>query len=104
MVDVTSNEDAAGMVRPDYSRSVMKSFLRLVFPCMLAGLAAAASIAASADSADVDRAFGAFWAARNPQEAAKLVPDVVRSGVTLDEASRRLKAGRPYAANVPKGV
>jgi len=99
----------AGQLEPgqgrDYSRTVMKSHSRLVvFACVLAGLAAAASIAASADSADVDRAFGAFWAARNAQEAAKLVPDVVRSGVTVDEASRRLKAGRPYAANVPKGV
>jgi hypothetical protein len=80
----------------------MKSSLRLVFACVLAGLAA--SIAASAASTEVDRAFNAFWGARTPQEAAKLVPDIVRSGVTFDDASRRLKAGRPYAANVPKGI
>jgi dienelactone hydrolase len=80
----------------------MKSSLRLVVAWVLAGLAA--SIAVSAASPEVDRAFNAFWAARTPQEAAKLVPDIVRSGVTFDEASRRLKAGRPYAANVPKGV
>ena len=96
----------AGQLEPapgrDYSRSVMKSLSRLVFASALAGLAA--SIAASAASADVDRAFSAFWAARTPQEAAKLVPDIVRSGVTFEDASRRLKAGRPYAANVPKGV
>jgi poly(3-hydroxybutyrate) depolymerase len=72
------------------------------FACALAALAA--SIAVSAASAEVDRAFNGFWAARTPQEAAKLVPDIVRSGVTFDEASRRLKAGRPYAANVPKGI
>jgi hypothetical protein len=75
---------------------------RLVFACALAGLAG--TMAASAASAEIDRAFSAFWAAPTPQAAAKLVPDLVRTGVTFDEAFRRLRAGRPYAANVPKGI
>ena len=75
---------------------------RLVFASALAVLAA--TIAASAASADIDAAFKAFWAARTPQEAAKVVPDVIRSGVTVDEALKRLKAGRPYSATVQKGI
>jgi hypothetical protein len=53
---------------------------------------------------DVDAAFKAFWAARNPQEAAKLVPEIARSGVSVADAVRRLKTGRPYSAAVPTGV
>jgi acetyl esterase/lipase len=77
-------------------------FRRLAFVSILALLAATA--AASAASADIDAAFKAFWAARTPQEAAKVVPDLLRSGVTVEEALKRLKAGRPYSATVPKGV
>jgi acetyl esterase/lipase len=53
---------------------------------------------------DVDAAFAAFWSARSPQDAARTIPGVIASGVSFDEAVRRLKAGRPYPANVPKGV
>ena len=64
----------------------------------------AASCAASAASADIEAAFKAFWGARTPQDAANVIPDLLRSGVTVDEAMKRLKAGRPYSAIVPKGV
>jgi acetyl esterase/lipase len=53
---------------------------------------------------DVDAAFKAFWDARSPQDAAKLIPGLLASGVSFDEALKRLKAGRSYSANVPKGV
>jgi hypothetical protein len=62
-----------------------------------------ATLAPSAAPADIDAAFKAFWAARTPQEAARVVPDLLRSGVTLDEALKRLKAGRPYST-VRKGI
>jgi hypothetical protein len=81
----------------------MKSIsTRLACACALAGLAA--TVAASAASAEIDRAFSAFWAAPTSQDAAKLVPDIVRTGVTFEDAARRLKAGRPYTAKVPKGI
>ena len=66
--------------------------------------ACAAVIATSAASSDIDTAFKLFWDARSVQEAAKVGPEVVRTGVTFDEALKRLKAGRPYQATVPKGV
>ena len=44
-----------------------------------------------------DAEFQRFWSAKSPQEAAQRADDVVKSGITFDEALRRLKAGRPYA-------
>jgi acetyl esterase/lipase len=76
--------------------------VRLVLVAALGLLAS--TFAASAASADIDAAFKAFWAARTPQDAAKVVPDLLRSGLTVDEAVKRLKAGRPYSPAVPKGV
>jgi hypothetical protein len=58
----------------------------------------------SAASDDVDTAFRRFWDARSREEAAKAVPDVLKSGVTLDDALKRLKAGRPYSPSAARGV
>src|SRR6266436_1042961 len=44
----------------------------------------------------IDAAFQKFWAARSPVEAERVADDVVKTGVTFDEALRRLKAGRTY--------
>ncbi|OFV90333.1 MAG: hypothetical protein A3G76_12995 [Acidobacteria bacterium RIFCSPLOWO2_12_FULL_65_11] len=63
-----------------------------------------APLASATAAADVDRAFKAFWEARTPQDAAKVVPDIVASSVTFDEALKRLQDGRPYSPGVPKGV
>lgn len=52
----------------------------------------------------VDAAFRKFWEARNPQEAGRAAADVVRAGVGFDEAVARLKRGRTYSANVPRGI
>jgi len=71
----------------------------------LAGRAPGATQASPpADPAGIDAAFAAFWAARNPQEAAARVPAILKSGVTLDAALARLKRGRPYSASVARGV
>jgi len=80
----------------------MKHPARLAAVCAVALLAAA--VVPSAASKDVDAAFQAFWDARSPQDAAKLVRDIVATGVTFDDALKRLKAGRSYTANVPKGI
>jgi len=64
----------------------------------------AATLVTSAAAKDVDTVFKAFWDARTPQDAAKLVPDIVGSGVAFDDALKRFKAGRPYIAKVKKGV
>ena len=48
------------------------------------------------DSTRADAAFQKFWEARSPAEAATAAGDVARSGVTFEEAWRRLKRGRGY--------
>ena len=61
-------------------------------------LAAPAVLALAAQSgpAGVDAAFQKFFDAKTPAEAAKQVEPVLKSGVTFDEALRRLKQGRTY--------
>jgi hypothetical protein len=59
---------------------------------LLVSIAAQPAQHKSADAAVFDR----FWAAHDTREAAEIVGDVVRSGVTFDEAYGRLKEGRPY--------
>jgi len=44
----------------------------------------------------VDTAFDRFWAADSPAEAGKRAEVIVKSGVTFDDALRRLKQGRAY--------
>src|SRR5262245_58183964 len=51
----------------------------------------------------VNGAFDAFFAAESPDAAARLVDEVVKSGVTFDEAYRRLKQGRSYTVQ-PTGM
>ena len=69
-------------------------------------LAALAAVACSVavlrgqapSTAAIDGAFQKFWDAKSPADAAKQVDAVLRTGVTYDEALRRLKQGRSYAA------
>jgi hypothetical protein len=58
----------------------------------------------SAAARGADEAFSKYWSAQNPSNAAKIVPDVLKSGVTFDEAFAALRAGRTYSSNVPRGV
>ena len=53
-------------------------------------------VGAFAQGAAVDAAFERFWAAESPEAAAALVDEVIKTGVTFDDAHRRLKHGRPY--------
>jgi hypothetical protein len=77
---------------------------RAAAPLTAAIFLLAANAIAIAQAGGVDAAFTAFWQARSPQDAARAVPAIVKSGVSFDEAAKRLAAGRPYAADVPKGV
>jgi hypothetical protein len=44
----------------------------------------------------IEAAFQKFWAAGSPAEATRMASGVAKSGVTFDEAFRRLKLGRTY--------
>lgn len=67
-------------------------------------LSVALMAAAPAQAPDVDQAFAKFWAARDPAAAERAAAAVVRSGAGFDEVLRRLRQGRPYAPDVPRGV
>ena len=47
-------------------------------------------------SSRVDAAFEKFWAAKSPNDAERTLDDVIKTGITFDEAWRRLKTGRTY--------
>ena len=61
------------------------------------------SSAPAAQSSVVDAAFETFWSASTPAEAAPLVDAILQTGVSFDEAYRRLQRGRAYPAR-PSGV
>ena len=61
------------------------------------------AFAQAPETAQIEAAFQRFWAAASPAAAAQRVDDVAKTGVSFDEALRRLKAGRSYAAR-PAGV
>ena len=52
----------------------------------------------------VDAAFDRFWAAASPAEASVAADAIAASGVGFDAAFARLRRGRPYLADVPRGV
>ncbi len=78
----------------------MKRFSTLLLAVLALGSLAAAPPLASS----VDEAFKPFWAATNPQEAAKAADGIVKSGVRFDEAFAALRRGRTYSGDVQKGV
>ena len=66
--------------------------------------AVAAPHGQTASPSRVDAAFAAFFQARTPPEAAAAADEVVASGVGFDDALRRLRSGRVYSRDVPRGV
>src|SRR5437762_2538515 len=52
----------------------------------------------------VDNAFKSYWDANDVEQATKATDAVVKAGVSFDDAFARLKAGRTYAGDAPRGV
>ena len=69
--------------------------VRCAFFFLVGGLFLALPLRAQ-DASKIDAAFQKFWAAKSPAEAERTVDNIVKSGITFDEALRRLKAGRTY--------
>ncbi len=68
------------------------------FACFLMALAAVLLAPAVRAQSGADTAFEKFFAAASADAAAHSVADIEKAEVTFDEAWRRLKAGRTYAA------
>jgi len=58
-------------------------------------------VGTQSETARIDAAFQKFWLADSPEHATRLADDVIKSGVSFDEALSRLKAGRAYTAQQP---
>lgn len=73
---------------------------------LLLTLVGAVSLAAQQGAAPtgVDAAFASFLQAPDPQAAAAAIAPIVASGAGFDEALRRLRQGRVYAREVPRGA
>jgi pimeloyl-ACP methyl ester carboxylesterase len=69
--------------------------------CLLIALT---SLRPAAAERTVAAAFAQFWSARTTQDALKAADAVIKSGVDFDVALQRLKEGRPYSADVSKGI
>jgi hypothetical protein len=54
--------------------------------------------------AGADAAFAKFFAARTASEVGAASDQIIASGVGFDEALKRLKQGRSYSRDVPRGV
>ena len=71
---------------------------------VLVGLVAAALAAGQTAVPSADAAFAGFFRARTAREAADAADQIVASGIGFDEAFGRLRRGRPYSRDVPRGV
>ena len=66
----------------------------------------AATVVVSAQDAPsaVDRAFQAFWSAPHAAAAADRIDGILKTGVSFEEALTRVRHGRDYQADVPRGL
>jgi poly(3-hydroxybutyrate) depolymerase len=67
------------------------------------GLIAAVVCLAGAQ-ADVDAPFARFWSAKDPSAAAKAANDIIKAGISVDDAFARLQRGRTYSKAVATGI
>jgi hypothetical protein len=87
-------------------RRKWKKVVRLLVSILLVlvGAALSASQAAAPASVIADAAFSTFFHARTAREAAAASDRIVASGVGFDEAFGRLRQGRVYTRDVPRGI
>src|SRR5919202_1823728 len=69
-----------------------------------AGVALAARQNSAPPTLPIDAAFANFFHARSAREADAAADRIVASGVGFDEAFQRLKRGRDYSSDVPRGI
>jgi predicted esterase len=72
--------------------------IRSALASLTVGVLLALPAAHAQTTSKIDTAFERFWAAKSPSQAERMVDDIVKSGVTFDEAMLRLKAGRTYTS------
>ena len=71
---------------------------------VLAALVAGLTLGAAPQRDGETDVFASFWAARDPDAAARTTDAIEKSGATFAEVLDRLKRGRPYARDVETGA
>src|SRR5262245_1099381 len=71
---------------------------------VLAILCGVVLVAAQAAPPGADARFASFFRARTPDDIAAASDAIAAAGVSFDEAFARLKRGRVYTRDVPRGV
>jgi hypothetical protein len=79
---------------------------RAIGLAVVAGSFAAALAASAAQDATaaIDRTFKSFWSAPNANAAADRIDAIVKTGVSFEDALTRVRHGREYDADVPRGL
>ena len=67
-------------------------------------LAATLGVSAQEPASLIDRAFRSFWSAPNAASTADRIDPILKTGVSFDEALTRVRHGREYDADVPRGL
>jgi hypothetical protein len=72
---------------------------------VIAGSLAVTLAASAQDTASpIDRAFRTFWSAPHAAGAAERIDPILKTGVSFEEALTRVRHGRAYQADVPRGL
>jgi len=85
------------------SSSAYNACVRAIgFAVLAGGLALTAAAPARQDTAAIERAFEAFWSASDRTGATGRIQDILKTGVSFDDALTRVRHGRAYDADVPR--
>lgn len=71
---------------------------------ILSVLIITAAAPARQDTGRIDRAFDAFFSASDRTGAAGRIEAILKTGVSFDDALSRVRHGRAYDADVPRGL
>jgi hypothetical protein len=72
---------------------------------VIAGSLAVTLAASAQESASpIDRAFRSFWSASHIASAADRIEPILKTGVSFEDALTRVRHGRAYQADVPRGL
>ena len=67
-------------------------------------LAATLAVSAQESASPIDRAFRTFWSAPHAASAAERIDPILKTGVSFEDALTRVRHGRAYEADVPRGL
>jgi hypothetical protein len=92
------------MTLPRLGRAVCCLAFLLAVVLVFGSSVATEAFWAAGTGPDIDAAFARFWKARTREDAARTVRDVIKSGISFDDALARLRRGRLYLSTARRGL